>query len=287
MWLLVGVASASEVRVFKPMEEGVSPMALRKTAMAEGFAQAVLEEAKLMLPGDMDEVRTELFKAYLKDHSQPYIQGYKVLSSQSMEAGLILRLDVKVNKLTLRNGLKSMGLFTTMNSPQSASVVWPEDFDEASMTQLQGLMTLTGIQAVQGASPTFVIEQGPKEIYKARFELDTREWVSTNKDMSVVWFELWSRYFNRSEANVNRANVQKLSVTGWFSPDAALEFDRVLQSWDSTVQEVRLVELDMQPSGVGGTWEVRLLSGDRLAMLLQGYLPQRGLTYQISEDAGK
>ena len=42
----------------------------------------------------------------------------------------------------------------------------------------------------------------------------------------------------------------------------------------------------MQPTGVGATWTFRLLDGDRLKMLLQGFLPQRGLSFKLAEDAG-
>ena len=76
-------------------------------------------------------------------------------------------------------------------------------------------------------------------------------------------------------------------MAGWFSPDAVLEFGRVLRVWDSAVQEVQLVEMDMQPSGVGASWEMRILNRDRLNMMLQGFLPQRGLSFQLSEDTEK
>lgn len=279
-----GMAHAGQVQVFMPSEEDLSPMALRNKAMAESFALAVLDEAKLMLPGEMDEVRSELFKNYMTEHAKPYIQGYKILSSQASEEGIILSLDVRVNKKVLRDGLKSMGLFSTSTEPLAASVAWPEDLDEESLVKVQELLTLTGIQVVQGVFPSFVFEPGPEKTFKGRLELEDQEWMSINKDMSVVWFDLWGRYFNKSEGSRVQADVKTLSVGGWFSPDAALEFDRVLKGWDSAVQEVKLVELDMQPTGVGGLWEFRLLDAGRLEMLLGAYLPQRGLTYQLSED---
>lgn len=283
--LLPGMAQAGEVRVFMPMEEGVSPMELRKRALAEGFALAVVEESKAMLPGDMDETRTELFKEYLQINAKPYIQGYKIISSQAMEEGIILDLDVQVNKRTLRDGLKSMGMFTTVIEQQVASISWPDDFGEESLAQLQGLLTLTGIVNNVDVLPAFAFESGPENAFKGRLKLDRQEWVLINKDMTKVWFGLWEKYFNRSDNRQTLASKQKLAIAGWFSPDAALEFDRVLQGWDSSVQDVQLVELDMQPTGVGGTWEFRLLNGQRLGMLLESYLPQRGLTYQLSEES--
>lgn len=283
--LLVGTAVAGEVHVFMPVDEELSPMALRSKAMAEGFAMAVVEEARPMLPGKLDEARSDLFKEYLLTNAKPFIQGYKILNSEDMSMGLSLVLDVRVNKKTLRDALKRLGLMTTIVSPLEVSVVWPSDFTEEELVKLQGLMTFTGIQNAPDVMPSFLFERGPEGTHKARLEFDDHEWVAINKDMTKAWVELWSRYFTRSEVTQLRTGIQKLTVSGWFSPDAALEFDRVLKSWDSSVQEVELLELDMQPTGVGGTWEIRLLSGARLDMMLNSYLPQRGLSYQLSEES--
>ncbi len=284
---MVGAAFAGEVRVFMPMEEDLSPRALRTKAMAEGFALAVIEEARPMLPAPLDDVRTELYKDYLLTNAKPFIQGYKIISSEDMAEGLILVLDVRINKKTLRDSLKKMGLMSTVVMPLEATISWSEDFSEEALAQLQGLMTLAGIQNTPDLTPAFSIQAGPEGTFKGRLALDKQEWVSINKDMAKVWFDLWPHYFNRSEVSLVRTGIKKLAVSGWFSPDAALEFDRVLKSWDSAIQEVELLELDMQPTGVGGTWEVRLLSGERLDMLLKSYLPQRGLSYQVSEDPAK
>jgi hypothetical protein len=282
-----GLAVAGEVRVFKPMEQELSHMQLRSQAMAEGFAQAVLEDAQIMLPGDMDEVRTELFKQYLILHAKPYVQEYKVLSFQDMDAGLILRLDVKVNKRTLRDGLKRMGFFATLKAPQVAAMVVPEGMSEEAAVQLQGLVTLSGMQVADVSFPSFTLELAPEGAYKGRLVIKDREWVAINKDLAVLWFDLWGRFFTRSELMASRVKAQTLSVSGWFSPDAVLEFDRILRGWDSAVQEVQLVEMDMQSTGVGASWNVRILNSDRLNMMLQAFLPQRGLSFQLSEDVVK
>ncbi|WP_319466647.1 hypothetical protein [uncultured Pseudodesulfovibrio sp.] len=284
---MASLASAREVRVFKPMEEDMSPMQLRNEAMAEGFALAAIEEARLMLAGDLDEVRADLLKKYFMVHGKPYIQGYRIVASEAMDAGLILRLDVRINRKALREGLKRMGIAATVVQPQAATVTWPEDLPEEAVTELQGLVTLTGLQPEEGVQPAFTLEYGPEKAYKGRLVLDDREWMSINKDMTALWFELWARFFNRNEAAESRSGMMRLAVSGWFSPDAALEFDRVLRGWERAVQEARLVEVDMQPTGVGATWEVRLLDAARLDTLLKSFLPQRGLSYQLAKEGAE
>ncbi|QGY41300.1 hypothetical protein GM415_14580 [Pseudodesulfovibrio cashew] len=285
--LLSGVAGAGEVQVFKPADEEVSTMELRQRAMAEGFALAVLQEAQTMLGTPLDEARGEAFKQYMLTQARQYIQGYKILSSKVSGEGVALALDVRVNRKLLREGLKSMGLFAAEAGPLTASISWPEGVPEETVVGLQQLMTLTGIRQGVDVLPSFTLEPGPKDAFKARLEMDKQEFVAIDKDLRVLWFKLWSKYFNRDEGTVARSGVQTLSVDGWFAPDAVLEFDGVLRAWESAVQEARLVELDMQPSGVGGVWEVRLLNASRLDSLLKSYLPQRGLTYRLSEKDSK
>lgn len=285
--LCAGAAHATSVRVFKPGEAGVSPMELRNRAMAEGFAQAVLDEARRMLPAELDEARFELFRRYLVDYSKPYVQGYKILSSEAMDAGLILNLDVIIDKTALRNGLKRMGLMATALTPQPASLTLPQGLDDEENAALAGLVALTGLRQEPVSSPVLILEKGAGKVYTARLDSDNRSWTAHGKDLSVVWFDIWGQYFTRAEVRDARTNHYELSVAGWFLPDAALEFDRMLRQWDSAVQEVELVELDMQPSGVGASWSVRVISGKRLDSLLLGYLPQRGLSHHLTQQVGR
>lgn len=285
--MLAGPVQAGTVRIEKMLEEGEerSPMLMRSEALAEGFAQAVVEEAVLMLPGSLSEERTAALHDYLTYFAKPYIQGYKILTSRVQKDGVLLEMDVDVNKRSLRTGLQKLGLMRTAGALMPGTVVWPEGLDEETLLKLQELMLMTGVVQTEGALPAFTLEPVEGKVYKARLETEDKEWMFINKNLTVVWVELWGRYFNQTDVAKARAGRQQLTVSGWFSPDAVLEFDRVLTGWDSAVQDVRLVELDMQAAGVGGTWEFSLISGERLASALNGYLPQRGLTFQLSEDS--
>jgi len=285
--VMVSTASAGVVEVFVPADPETSVMALRNKAMTEGFAEALLQESSLVLPGVMSEERGALFKEYMVTRYKSYIQGYKVVSMHSGEEGVNLTLDVRVNRNLLRTALHEMGMFVTSTEPLSASVTWPESFSEEQVSSIQGFMTLTGIRNTPEIFPSFYYEPGPEGTFKGRFETEDKEWTAVSKDISVVWFTLWDRYFKQLADKSVAKDKEVLTVNGWFSSDAALEFDAMLRGWENAVQEVELVELDMLPSGVGGTWTLRYIDAQRLRMLLQSYLPQRGLTYQLAGDAAK
>jgi len=285
--LLAGTALAQQVTVSMPAEEDVSAMALREKAMDEGFARAVAAEAVKMLPGTLDETRVALLKGYYLTRAKPYIQGYKIITSKITSDGVFIGLDVTVNTKTLRHNVDELGLFKTVSAPVYAVVSYPQDLDEQSMTGFQKLMMLTGVRPAQDAEPVFTLERGPENTYRAKLSSDGQEWVSQQKDMDVAWFNVWKRYFNHESSAAPKNGGMKLAVSGWFSPDAALEFDRVLRGWESAAQNVQLMELDMQSTGVSGSWELRPLNKEQLTLLLKSYLPQRGLTYQLSEGGAQ
>ena len=280
------VSPAGQVQLFKPLEQGMSAMQLRAQAQAEGFAQAVAEEAQVMLAGGLNEERAALLKEYYVDHAKPYIQGYKIQSSQAFEDGLSLTMDVLVDRRALREGLTEMGLFATTKTLQPASVTWPQNITEADLLALRRLVILTGLDLVEGASPALVLEYGSeKGTYKARLQNEGQEWLGVNKDLASAWFSVWKNWFTRPKATNSMDGGQYLIISGWFTPDGALEFDRVLQGWDTAVQQSELVSLDMQSTGVGATWKVNVLNRGRLDMLLNSFLPQRGLTFHLTEGA--
>lgn len=287
IFLLAGSALAQQVTVSMPAEEDVSSMALREKAMAEGFARAVAAEAVKMLPGTLDETRHALLKDYYLTRAKSYIQGYKIITSKITPEGVFIGLDVTVNTKTLRRNVEDLGLFKTVSAPVYAVVTYPDDLDEETLGGFQRLMMLTGVRPAQDVEPVFALERGPENTYRTRLSGDGQEWASIQKDMDVAWFNVWKRYFNHEASAAPRNGGMKLAVSGWFSPDAALEFDRVLRGWESAAQDVQLMELDMQSTGVSGSWELKPLNTERLTMLLKSYLPQRGLTYQLSEGGAQ
>jgi len=278
---------AGKVEVYTVKKEGVSPMELRNQALAEGFARAVADETQTLLGGALDANRLEAVRLYFVDHSKTYIQGYNILSSEDAEDGLMMTLDVRVNRRTLRDGLTRLGFFETVRTPQPAAVAWPEEITEEDLGKLQTLMVMSGLRRAAGVSPAFTLEYGPEGTYKGTLLLEGREWTSAGKDMSVVWTDLWTRYFTRPQDDAVGPKRQLLTISGWFTPDGVLEFDRVLKGWDYAVQDSRLVEMDIQPTGVGATWDMNILDSKRLATLLNAFLPQRGLSFQLNRDAGQ
>ena len=73
----------------------------------------------------------------------------------------------------------------------------------------------------------------------------------------------------------------KLVVSGWFNPEGVREFERKLKSWDSAVQEVKLLDVEMKPTAVSASWSIEVSDQWVLRSYLNDYLPPRGLNFSL------
>ncbi|HAS88620.1 MAG TPA: hypothetical protein DCS48_04870, partial [Desulfovibrio sp.] len=70
-------------------------------------------------------------------------------------------------------------------------------------------------------------------------------------------------------------------VSGWFNPEGVREFGRKLKSWDSAVQEVKLLDVEMKPTAVSASWSLEVSDQWVLRSYLNDYLPPRGLNFSL------
>ncbi len=279
--LTAGLAQAQPVEVFVPFEEGMTSMQLRQKASDEAFAQAVTSIALKLLPGPLAKERQRLLKDYFLEKAGGYVLGYKEISSFRAEDGLNLTMDVNVNRKALRSALQDLGVYFTVSKPLPVTFRHQGELGDESLQKIRDLILLTGLKRDLDVQPEFLLQREGEKLWKGRLIFEGRDWVSIKKDIPELWFDLWKRYFNRKELRESASSSTRLRVTGWFTPDGVQDFDRVLQSWVSAVQEVKLVEMEMLPSGVSATWDVHVINQGLLKDRLAAFLPGRGLTFGI------
>ncbi|GAB7022955.1 hypothetical protein [Salidesulfovibrio brasiliensis] len=281
--VLSAPAMARNVEVTLPKEEGSSSMEFRAKALDEAFVEAVLQESRTLLPATLSQSREALFREALERKAGYYVLGYDSVKVTPSEEGISLTANVNVNRTALREGLKSMGLFATATKPIPVSFAVGE-LSAEDTSQLAGLMELTGVESASSGVAKFGLDKNEKGIFEAHLKAPGAMWQARGKDLPVVWDQVWSKYFERKLAAQPKTGAATLRIAGWFTPDGAREFDRVLRKWDGAVSDVRLVELDMLASGVSGMWEIRIRNRALLTGRLDAFLPDRGLSYTLSAD---
>ena len=282
--LVAGIAQAVEVRVFKPVEEGLAPNAMRQEVLYLGFQEAVFQESLKLLPGRLDEDRSALLREYLADKANDQVLGYRELAVSSKPDGVSMVLDVDVNRRTLRHLLEQVGLFHTITSPLAVVLQPGPGLTQEDLASLDRLRRFSGVLPSQVGMPQLRLDRLADNRVEGVLISQNGSWSAVDANLATVWFELWQRYFASGALTSVGADAEVLSVSGWFTPDGANEFDNVLRDWDSELRDVRLVDMDLATEGVSARWEVEVLNRQALVTRLEQYLPSRGLSYTLSRQ---
>ncbi|ACS80464.1 hypothetical protein [Maridesulfovibrio salexigens] len=286
-------AHAVKVQIFKPVdpEKEVSQRTMRQEAVTEAFAQALFAEASRMLPGTLSAERTEAVKKAFGSYYEEYIKGYKDMNVKMAEDGVSVAIDVSVNRKALRAAMKKMGLFSVSAVPVQIDVSngkynLNEDQQLEQNDKINELIALYGLSNVtaadsNGTAVVLSVRHASKKRWTGDLKSSHGTWFASGSSMERVWRELWGKYFGSEniEALMNPKAV--LVVNGWFNPEGVREFGRKLKSWDSAVQEVELLDVEMQPTAVSASWSLEVSDQWVLRGYLNDYLPPRGLTFSL------
>ena len=296
--VLLGIAlpaHAVKVQIFKAVdpdpEKQVPQRTLRQEAVTEAFAQALFAEASRMLPGTLPAARTEAVKKSFGKHYEEYISGYKDMDVKLSEDGVSVAIDVNVNRKGLRGALKKMGLFSTGDVFTQISVdngkytlnetrqlKQNEEID--SLIALYGLSNATVAES-NGTAAVFSVRHASKKRWSGELQSSRGKWFASGSSMESVWRELWGKYFGSENIDALTNPKAVLVVNGWFNPEGVREFGRKLKTWDSAVQEVKLLDVQMQPTAVSASWSLEISDQWVLRGYLNDYLPPRGLTFSL------
>ena len=211
--------------------------------------------------------------------------GYKEYASSANEDGLMMTLDVTINRPLLRQYLQQCGVSVTALAPRPFTLEMLADGLTAddSLT-LHNLMTLSGLTPVDGALPKLSLSRTSGGMWKGTLTTDKTLWSAVNKELPELWYSLWVHYFAGGDTALAGSALRVLKVSGWFSPGGVQDFDSVLRGWDGAVQAADLLDMNLQASRIEARWAVRVVNGGLLESRLEEYLPARGLSYAFEDD---
>ncbi|WP_320008728.1 hypothetical protein [Maridesulfovibrio sp.] len=285
-------AHAVKVQIFKaadPQKE-VPQRVLREQAVKDAFAQALFSEASRMIPGTLSAARAEVVKNSFGDHYEEYISGYKDMNVQLTEDGASVAIDVNVNRQTLRGLLKKLGLFSSGEvlariSVDNGKYALNEELQLEQNSEIENLSTLYGVsnapESVVDNVVLFSARHASKNRWSGELQSPRGKWLASGSSMENVWSELWGKYFGSENIEAFTNPKAVLVVRGWFNPEGVREFGRKLKEWDSAVQEVQLLDVEMQPTAVSASWSLEISDQWVLRGYLNDYLPPRGLTFSL------
>lgn len=288
-------ANAVKVQIFKPVDpqKEVSPRVFRDEAVSQAFAQALFSEAMRMIPGSLSPERSEALKEAFGQRYEEYIAGYKDMDVKQSEDGVSVRIDVNVNRKSLRDALKKMGMFVSAGQMIPSNILVSNEKyslnDEQQAEQNEKINSLIALYAIQNATVSgdvekvveFSVRHASKKRWNGEFKSTHGKWFASGTSMEKVWRNLWERYYGSQDTQALMNPKAVLVVNGWFNPEGVREFARKLKSWDSAVQEVQLLDVEMKPTAVSASWSLEVSDQWVLRSYLNDYLPPRGLTFNL------
>ncbi len=283
--------AVEEVRVFQPKmveaeEPGkelveLTPLQLRQKTLLLAFSEAAVQTAQAMSAEPLGKDRLNALRTYFKPRASEWILGYKELSSRLSENGLSMLLEVDVNRRVLRQVVASLGLDKPTSDTLRFSLIPLPTLLEADKVALSSIMLLVNAKESPGIQPQLTLGRMENGTLRGSLDSDRGFWSAMDVDMTTIWFALWDRYYLEGRA-AEAGSAGVLEVSGWFTPDGANDFDRVLSGWDDLLRSSKLVELDLLTAGVTARWEVDPVDLKSFKQRLSGYLPQRGLSYDVN-----
>ncbi|UZP68145.1 hypothetical protein N1030_03985 [Desulfovibrio mangrovi] len=263
----------------------VEPMRSKEQAKQGAFADAVLAESLEILRGAISDERKVYLQEYLKPKASHFIMSYTELGVESMPQGQKLTVDVHVNRDSLRQELKRLGLFASAVAPLAYS-------PQYSSVQPDMWETLGKLHVLYGLTPS---SDAPLEL---RLDHAGKVWTVSLVDRSVAgaeplfataqtledaWGKVWGSHFGGMNEDKAVTSAVLLTVDGWFTPDGVEAFDAMLQEWSDVLDTVSLQDVSMESAGITGNWAVNIINADVLRERLQDYTSKRRLSFALKD----
>ncbi len=147
------------------------------------------------------------------------------------------------------------------------------------LSVLYGLRNAT--VADDGSAVLFSVNHVSKKRWTGELQSSMGKWAASGSSMERVWRDLWERYFGSENVDALTNPKALLVVNGWFSPEGVREFGNKLKTWDSAVQEVELLDVEMKPTAVSACWSLEVSDQWVLRGYLNDYQPPRGLSFSL------
>ena len=272
------------VHLTSPLDQAESPGDSQPAqGLGEARARAVFQEAESLLPGSLSQGREEVLFDFLAARAETYVLSYARGKTEARGALLTTTWRIGVNEALLKQTLRDWGVYFTLKGPWDYSLEWGRDDPGPYLETVHRLETLSGLVNRVGAHPRLRLSPGGGEgaAWRGLLKHEEQSWSAAGSGLEEVWFELWARYFRQPDVQARVLEVFRLRVQGWSSVSGVRGFDRVLRKNSGWVNQAVLLRTVLSADSVAAQWDVHTPDRQRLEQFLNGYLPARGLNYDL------
>ena len=279
--VLLGTTSfaGQEVRLFVDAEEaGASEP--RPSALRRALAQGVVQEADVLLRGELGEQRLAVLRQILEPRADEYVLGWEELEYLPTEWGAVLHLEVRVNREALRGFLQSLGIYSTRGrvtgyhlDAQNLGAEW--------MPMVRNLEQLSGLR--EDGSNALVLRLGILSDggWQGVLDYEGLVWTATGRDLPEVWAGLWGNYFQLDRVRQGFEDTLTLVTQGWNSAGEIQAFDRQLRGLEVSMDRIDLLGLFSQAGRYEARWRIVTMDPDGVKTQVQGLIQNQPATFSF------
>ncbi len=269
-----------QVKVEMPLEDDSSFRQMERKVLRKGFNLAVIQEASRIVPGELDQVRSDILSEHLFRQIDDYILGYRIFARQELEDSMAMEMEVNVDSGALRAELQNLGVYYTSAGFWSYDLgtrgAGPEDFQ-----LLQRLQLVTGVKVDADAETSVELQRIAGGQWSGIIRHKNLYHQITGGDLSDVWFGLWSYFFSQQEVVTALTQELTLVTRGWTTTEAVKIFNERLISWEKEVESGRILYVHNNVPDLRAAWSLTSFNADYLEKRLERYLPGRGVYFNI------
>lgn len=263
----------------------VAPAMSKDQARLAAFGEAVFAEALDLVKGGLSEERKVFLHDFLVPKASHYVVSYTELSVEATPEGKSISVDVEINRESLRQELKQLGLFATIAAPLAYN-------PQYGTVQPDTWQLLGRLHILYGLTPS---TEAPLEL---KMEYANKAWTLSLRNrnagssepyfgrgdtLDAAWGKVWGSFFGGMNEDKAHAASVVLSIDGWFTPDGVEAFDTMLQDWSDVLSFVSLQDVSMESAGISGHWAVNVIDADKLKARLTEYTSKRRLSFELKD----
>lgn len=259
---LDGEKSLSEVED-KLVSEALETALSLETKEMLGVSPTPLLKNKLLLP-QMDQL----------------VMSYSEVGRIHSDSALKLRIEVRIDRDSLRKLLKESGFYYSAYSP----IVFELKTTGLTLRERQTidrLKAMSGMRSRPGGNPVLTVSRDATERWTARMEYKDKSLAAVHRDPQELWFSIWSKYFSQKDVRDKFVYSLHLSIGGWPTVEAMRLFDELFTGWNKAVENKQLMEVISDYGRLIGKWRVETRDVHLLQRRLAGFSEKRALDFKL------
>lgn len=276
MSVLWAASGSADQRVSVPVAEDGSAV------LEKGFAAALSQEIQTLVSPSLSVSRLQAVMDVLGPEQAAFVRGYsEVVPAEGNATDGPMILDVRINTPALRARLRELGVLFTAASPLPY-VLQLSGVEPARTKRLGFLQEMSGLTPVAAAGTDVpVLHLSQAGAWSGVLNLGDWRATHTAKTLDEVWLAVWKSYFSRPGFGAAAGSTLTVRVSGWLSSMGPMEFDRLMDSWETEILDKSLVGVEMDGPGMAGVWRVQARSREALSRRLSDAVKAQGLTLEI------